>query len=110
MTQLILNVCELFISESTCTGPPPAVDKTPMLLIINALPATPKIPPPKAEQMPVIAQSDAIVCFKLTLACTQLLICVWTFPVNDVKYGKLYFVIALLKDVLLYETKALEEL
>ena len=81
--------------------PPPVADNTPILLISNPAPATPNNAPPNAEQTPVIAQSLAIVCFKLTFACTQLLICVWTLPVNDVKYGKLYFVITLPKLTLL---------
>ena len=49
---------------------PPAVDNTPILLIINPAPTAPNNAPPKAEQTPVIEQSAAIVCFKLTLACT----------------------------------------
>ena len=50
------------MSLSTCTGPPPAADRTPILLIIKPLARAPKTAPPKADKKPVIAQSAAIVC------------------------------------------------
>ena len=50
-------------------------------------------------------QSDEIVCFNDTLACTHASTCVWTLLFNHVKYAKLYFVIADPKDVWTYVTK-----
>ena len=100
---LTFNVFDIFISLFTFIGPPPTDDKTPILLINKPAPAVPNKAPPRPETYPVIKQSLAIVCFKLTLACTQLLICVCTSDVTFVKYGNLYFVITLLKLVLLYD-------
>ena len=65
-TQLTLNVWLEFTSESTCTGPPPSVDNTPILLIIKPLESAPKTASAIVQQTPVIAQSDATVCFNET--------------------------------------------
>ena len=102
-----MNICELSISLSTSTGPPPAVDKTPAALTTNPAPIAPSNAPPNALQTPVIAQSLAIVCFNETFACKPLLIWFCTSDVTFVKYDNLYFVIAELKEVLLYKTKEL---
>ena len=59
---LVLIVLLQFISPSISKAPPPFIDKTHRVLIINLAAAVPKTAPPTAETTPVIAQLDLIVC------------------------------------------------